>query len=921
MSKINFKSQLFVISVKNKAKEDSGKLIPIEILKKNSSDVIPPDDMNEGLISIGSIDTEDENPLIIHFDKTDLNSLNIFIKTKKEGLPLKAETNFDKGSQPQPSPPNYTFVIENAKVKDNLPVNFHRNVTYGKHPDFAAICTEENWKNPSVLSVKMESYFINHVDANGKYPYRGKLNYPLYCLGRLYYMAERFKLREIAEGQGFDVTFLSGSDSLNIIIYNIREISKGDTLIIKGEIDITKIPNDFPGFDTLKHYFNDVQPEVEIILSALNLEFIFFFKPTHQKVRIPHASDSRFSKGLSLKNTFTEHLKNPRLKLSYAPAFKFGIAQIIGTLEIPYSSNWDDASQQASSKTDDLELTLSATLTNEEINLAAEFDKQNMFTSPILQGINFDSVGIEGGIFFEPPGIDFGLTGKFHVGPDIPAEYVKDDAFGIVLNIEEEVPKPVYLNFYINQLDIKTLVEVFTNETNSLDFPVTLDDLAFYYASNAVVLPNGHLTDIGMKLSLSLLLFEYHFRGMFSATFGTGIKADIQSDPIDIAECLKLSGTGTEQFVYKDKDGNVVDLNKFKKAAKLKTMPDGSVLYVQTDKNGKIVVENFSSDDAVPSSYQAQKYIKTDNTGQTTQVYNTSILTKHTLVQAGGPFIKVNLPPTNTGDPIFDMDLHAEFLGVLQEDIKGKIDKDSISFSLDSQQFGLIHEDINININYADGKKESFEFDFFFGLRKTILGINIDTGVDTDVKAVFNNSTEDLDFSVKLTFDLVGKHLTLGPVDIDLHLKKIDDVLGPIISKIEEEAETLLGPIFQDAEQLVKWVKNGALLIEGSVMNLLSKPPLEKEKDEAARLLKDAGYVAEEVMHGLVEVWRLEAKAAADILHGVGYAASEVGKALTDVYHLTTEAAADILHGVGYAVDKIKEWAGDAWHYLNPHNW
>ncbi|NEO40005.1 MAG: phage tail tape measure protein [Moorea sp. SIOASIH] len=611
---------------------------------------------------------------------------------------------------------------------------------------------------------------------------------------------------------------------LTIKDVHFKTETKEMALALWGTLHLSDIPG-IPGWDNVANWFDKIDPVCLIVLSPLNLEFAYYF--TTKTWNIPISS----SKSLKL--------TKPELKLSYSPIFKFGLIELIGDLSFKL---WDT----------DYDATLSATLDSEELNFAVDLKSENMFTCPIAKGFHVDEFGIEMGMFFKPAGFDFGVSGKFHIGEESQNIQLEDDEFAVVLNIQGEAVEPMYLSFYVPKLDINELVEIFTNTSPNINIPVSLSDLSFYYAPDAVVLPDGTLADMGLGCSAAIDLFGFDFYAMFKITFGTGIAIDAQCNPIKLGSIVSITGDGKKVTQNVDKNGNPI-------------------------KNNEIATK--SADRQQPSG------------------------TPKTLVNAGGPVVHVS----SSASPYVHMDIDARFLDVVGEKIVADIGNSGVTFNL--KKDGLITSD---SISFTMKSWEHCEASFTFGIDKEIPlpftgNLHLQTEVETDVTVQYKSNTVAIIADIQFLFE--GLQYTLASTEIDVNILKLSDLISKIENKIESTIKNLFGDLWNDGKELATkvgtWVKSNIITGINDLMAVFKDSPFNLNAKDSADVMNSLGYGADVIATGLKDVYGESMNDAAVIMKGVGVAGDATVKGLSSAYNASTQAIAEACHYAGYGVDEV----------------
>ncbi len=711
---------------------------------------------------------------------------------------------------------------------------------------------KQNSENISALIKSVNKYFKD----SDKYK---QVTFVAYRMALAYYYHEliiKKKGLETSSGHLFKIFGIPGLDntpSLNLKHVHL-EIEDG-ALVLKGTLNLSEVPN-LRGWNKVAHWFNNLNEFCYIILSPMVIEFIFYF--TTNKVKIPTIKGKHIL------------LTEPKLILSYNPKpFEFWEIEIMGDF---YFKLFGKQFKEV----------LSAALTPEQLSLGLNISGDNILTLPIAKEVHIDSFGLEGGIFFEPPGADFGITGKFHIGEygKIPIE---DNSFGIVLDIEGEVVTPMYLSFYLPRLTLNQVVEIFTNKSSNISSPIELTNISFYDAMEAVVLPDGTMPDMGFGFNAVVNIFGFSFMGGFKITFDTGIHADVQCNPIKLGHLLSIRGEGKKVTILLDKNGHPVKNNKIHPHSKKKLLPHTK---------------------------------------------------KKVLVEAGGPVLHIATDKA----PYFYLNIQASFLDILKRKVTAQIDNKGISFKLTKEIFTL-KNGLNFLIRYD--KTYSCRIEFVFGFDKQPIevkkGITINVTADVFAGIELGYAKNDLYALADVGFDFKGVRCKIGQAKISLDIRKVEHLIREVVKVIEKNAEELLGPVWKDAKKLAALVKKDLVKLEKELVVILEAPPFNMAAQKIAHLMHDAGFTVDKIAKDLktasninpkelVTIFKkppfnMDLKKAISLMQKLEYGVDKITTSLKEVWKLTeketvkvltsspfnlsSSKTAQIMHKAGYAVEEI----------------
>jgi hypothetical protein len=90
----------------------------------------------------------------------------------------------------------------------------------------------------------------------------------------------------------------------------------------------------------------------------------------------------------------------------------------------------------------------------------------------------------------------------------------------------------------------------------------------------------------------------------------------------------------------------------------------------------------------------------------------------------------------------------------------------------------------------------------------------------------------------------------------------------------------------------------------------LSRPHLAKSYQDAAKLLKNAGFDCNAVSGALRQAYKIDYKTATKALKGAGFSADDIGGSLKSIYGTSSDDAGRALKEAGFAADDIAAAAG-----------
>jgi len=112
------------------------------------------------------------------------------------------------------------------------------------------------------------------------------------------------------------------------------------------------------------------------------------------------------------------------------------------------------------------------------------------------------------------------------------------------------------------------------------------------------------------------------------------------------------------------------------------------------------------------------------------------------------------------------------------------------------------------------------------------------------------------------------------------------------------------------ADQVAKWLR-GAGFAANEVAGAL-KSAFNVSVDQAAKLLQQAGYAVNDVGNALKSAYNASADVAAKALRGAGYAVDQVGNVMKSAYGVASDQVNNVLKGAGYAASEVDKFFGKA---------
>lgn len=439
-----------------------------------------------------------------------------------------------------------------------------------------------------------------------------------------------------------------------------------------------------------------------------------------------------------------------------------------------------------------------------EIGFLLRGDKTSLLTPPLIKGLHLDEFGVGMGLIFEPPGFAIGLQGKFHIGN--PGQVrLNDDNFAIICGVFEGEPVPLYLAFYVPQLNLQEVISLFTDTNLQVDLPISFSDLSFRYNANPLmpyVLPDGSLAPGGYGFSSVVDLFGFQFYGYLQIEL-TGIQGTITSSPIHMGNILSVTGKGGGEKIKVDSSGKPLPIHTIPKT-----------------KKDRDVVEN------APLKQ---------------------------VVQPGGPVVKVNIPGSS---PYFKASVQVDFLDA-SETLDTEINRDGLVFSLDFSALG-VQDSMQCLLGWK-GCTLHFTGRFSFSINQSIPFVNkilgsiaLNTSISTSID--IENQNENISFTLGFEFQFSGSTISKDKIECSLDIHSLKDVIAQISNHISQYAGDLFSEFERDANKWLGAAKEGGIVVS-DVASALSKV-FNQDAEGAARLMKDTGYAIGDIVNGLIKSYQ-----------------------------------------------------------------
>jgi hypothetical protein len=150
-------------------------------------------------------------------------------------------------------------------------------------------------------------------------------------------------------------------------------------------------------------------------------------------------------------------------------------------------------------------------------------------------------------------------------------------------------------------------------------------------------------------------------------------------------------------------------------------------------------------------------------------------------------------------------------------------------------------------------------------------------------------------------FEFAGDKLLLPNVDLDVRAASLPELPKKLAGLVADALKAFL----KDAAKWLSLVRSGIVTGVSDVGNAL-KTAYGVTAQQAANLLKGAGYTVNEVGAALKTAYGASADVVASALKGAGYAVNEVGNFVKSAFNLGPEQLKSVLQGAGFAADQVK---------------
>jgi hypothetical protein len=544
-------------------------------------------------------------------------------------------------------------------------------------------------------------------------------------------------------------------------------------------------------------------------------------------------------------------------------------------------------------------------------------------------------LSLEVGLQFEPAGLDLGVSGSFAVYKN-----ATELAYGqavVVLEMIEEVPNPLYIEFAMDEMNVPLLLEAMTGvqlrlhqlakvahsaeegaewvsgngptETSgvagaaagaskaasvgveavesaighvqALMSKVEMEDVRLYWADSIVNLPDGSTAMPGIGLRGKLSVFDWDAFAMMDMSMSgiPGVSGHFECEPIQIGNILRIWGDG--EGIHK----------------KPKTAED---IYNEKKNN----VTTLASNGKLPLKNPAAVKDEGD-----------------WYLSPGGPVLHFSTRST----PFLHADLHAELFGVLHSDIHAEITDEGFMFDFKVGAGNVATAELECHWWKKEGQFEAhgnMGIHLVGDIGPIIPGINatrisLNTSLDASVSLIVNK--EKFEFTVNGEFVHQGIRLKMPEFKITMKFSTLDDLAKLVWAWIVEKAKhiflEIIAPVIEFVEKGVEEVKQAAVAAYE-----FGETCYNEAKEDIIHIGQAVEASFEQGVEKFKEITADIKKMADDVLNGIATKTAEiVGPILEDVKILGAKAwelAKDVGKQLAHIADKVATAVAAAAHYI-----
>ncbi|KAF4452849.1 s-layer domain [Fusarium albosuccineum] len=728
--------------------------------------------------------------------------------------------------------------------------------------DPLALAFHALWKDPSKPPVPaVDQFFSQH-------PTYASCTFATYMMGILY-KALQPESKEKPLDQAVYllstlVALLGGtwpSELPEIVVTKFTCNTHNDVLAIQAGIDLKKLP---ARSDEALQFFGSLF-DVQQLQVAISINYAVGLNVLGTRLSI-----SLDAMHVPFGPSATLAINKPTVTIDITPVFGFVVFTVAGS--IPFNIFGKAFDADVTMVIDNIEASFDVVIKGDDTSLPAP---------PVMHAVHFDTFGVGIGIIFAPPSAAIGLSGQLHIGDSVNRTPVAldDDTFVIVCQLAEEVPNPLYISFYVPQMQLTDVLTVFTNTRSSLDVPVSFTDLSFHWAEEPlqpVVLPDGSLSNIGYGFSAAANILDFSFFGDVQISLDSGLTADIEMAPLVLGSVLSIRGNGTGVSVMVDASGNPIKHNQLVAKAAQQQALKGATPRQLVPQGGPVL----------------------------------------RLQTSASPFLHLNGAVSLFEVENVQLDAHVTPSGIKFEvDFGGLLTSGGIVTHPGEVVFGPPPTS-KMSCTLADFHNLAASFEY--GINDTISlpsigGVSLGSiPLQASVAAHFSSSTSSSDMILQVggSFDFEGSTRSFGDFTADAHIQAVSDLLSAIVTNIEQDAGRLFGDLLSTGAAWASKLLQGVITAIDSVASVLQNA-FDQGAEQIASIMNDLGFDLEDIARGLSDAFRLSPLGVAQAMRQGGCVGQEVAGALKAAFGGDAGQIASALQGAyGFGAYQIRGMLG-----------
>ncbi len=500
-----------------------------------------------------------------------------------------------------------------------------------------------------------------------------------------------------------------------------------------------------------------------------------------------------------------------------------------------------------------------------------------------INGIQLNSIGFIVGATFFPPGVKFGMQAGFAIGEQDSSS----NKLATVLQVIPAVPSPVVnlqlLSFQLAEMDVNTILTVFTNGHNP-ELPefvgaIRATDIGFSYCSTITTLPDGNTALPGFGFHGNVNLFGFKTRAMLEVNPMSGIRGEFQMSPINIEiggiPILSVTGKGEEisNYFVEDHRGKWVKVSN--EDGMLPTLPD------ELDEDG--------NSPPVPA------------------------MREEVIMDGGGAVFKFD----SNGPRYLFASVEVSLFDFITTTIEAEISQTGMAFLYQYRVSDILEIDFDMEVDWAGSNpgftgKASFDLDLDFEvpLPLGLPSIDLDAGLHASCLLKING--DEFLFRINGSFEFEGIEFTLlDGIELKIPFGSLKDIAQKIFDYIISNAEEIFAEIFAFLREAWEAFEEGVTILYEETKKLV-----ENIAEEAGEIATAAIDFAEKAVDAAVQE---VAEVVEDIEKEIGKAYEtgkkfvedtaeaivEIGKVAAEAFDDFVEDAAAVLEAAGEVAKEV----------------